>query len=401
MRALFTQRGFPALFAGTASATVGDWLMLLVLAIWVKDLTGLDGAAGLVMFCLGTPMLVAPLFAVVVDRFPHRPFLVVANVLNAMFLLPLLFVDDAADVWLVYLTAFLLGIGSTVDGPALNGLRKKLLPERFLVDANGLSQTVRQGMRLGGPLAGAGLYLVGGGTVVAITAMGFLLLAAALIGCVRLAEERPTPTHNGTRNELVAGFAFVRRTASLRRAVVGLMIAGVSLGAIESVAFAITDTGLGRGPEFVSVIVSFMGIGGLVGGLSAAPLVRRVGELATCAGGLVAIALSLAVWTIPSTVTVLAVAPLLGFALPLVMVAANTLAQRESPNDVIGRVSSAVDQSFAVPQVFSIAMGAGLVTVVDYRLVLVGMALIMMTGGWYLYNGRVYSAPDRTIEKAA
>ena len=93
--------------------------------------------------------------------------------------------------------------------------------------------------------------------------------------------------------------------------------------------------------------------------------------------------------------------PLLRILMPLVMVAANTLAQRESPNDVIGRVSSAVDQSFAVPQVFSIAMGAGLVTVVDYRLVLVGMALIMMTGGWYLYNGRVYSAPDRTIEKAA
>lgn len=401
MRTLFKQRGFPALFAGTAGATVGDCLMLLVLAIWVKDLTGSDGAAGLVMFFLGAPMLVAPLFAIIVDRFKHRPFLVVANLLNALFLIPLFFVNDVSDVWLIYVTAFLLGIGSTVDGPALNGLRKKLLPEPMLVDANGLSQTMRQGMRLGGPLAGAGLYLVGGGLTVAIAAMSFMVLAAVLIAFVHLTEEPPEPVRNHWRSELVVGFTFVWQTISLKRAAVGLFIAGAALGTIESVGFAISDHGLGRSPEFVSIIVTAMGVGGLLGGLAAAATVKRVGELAACGLGLAVMAVCFAAWTVPTVATVLATGAVFGFALPVVIVAANTLVQRETPGPIIGRVSSAVDQSLAVPQVFSVALGALLVTIMDYRLVLAGTALLMGVAGWYLYAGRRHSAPRGEIEKAA
>ena len=400
MRTVFKQPGFPTFFAGTAAATVGDWLMLLVLGIWVKDLTGSDGAAGLVMFFLGAPMLVAPLFAIIVDRFKHRPFLVVANLLNASFLIPLFFVEDASDVWLIYVTAVLLGIGTTVDGPALNGLRKSLLPDGMLVDANGISQTVRQGMRLGGPLAGAGLYLVGGGMVVAATAMSFMVLAAVLILFVPVTE-KPAPTSKkGWRSEVVAGLAFVRRSVVLRRAAIGLMIAGVSLGAIESVVFAIVDQGLGMSPEFVSIIVTGMGVGGLLGGFVAASVVKRIGELATCGLALAAMALTMVVWAVPNVVTVLGMSPVAGFVLPLVIVASSTLVQRKSPHELIGRVSSAVDQSFAVPQVFSVALGALLVTIVDYQIVLAGMAVLLVVSGWYLYAGRAHSAPPQ-IEKAA
>jgi hypothetical protein len=49
MKAAFHQRGFPLLFAGLVTSMIGDSLMLIVLAIWVKGLTGSSGAAGLIM----------------------------------------------------------------------------------------------------------------------------------------------------------------------------------------------------------------------------------------------------------------------------------------------------------------------------------------------------------------
>lgn len=401
MRAVFKQPGYPQLFTGTATATVGDSLMLLVLAIWVKDLTGSNGAAGLTMFFLGAPMLAAPLFAMFVDRFPHRPFLVVANLVNAVFLIPLFFVDGSGDVWLVYLTAFLLGVGSTVDGPALNGLLKKVLPADMLVEANGLSQTVRQGMRLAGPLVGAGIYLFGGGMAVAVVNAVCLILAAVAIGFVPIREKAVAPRTNRWRSELVAGFKFLGGQAGLRRASLGLLLAGGSLGSIEAVGFAIVDDGLGRSPEFISVIVTVMGVGGLLGGVFAARTVKRLGELATAGLALGMIAVTTAVWIVPNVVSVLAAAPMIGAALPLMVVSATTLVQRVSPTEIIGRVSSAMDQSFAVPQVASVALGALLVTAVDYRLVLVGMTVMLAVAAGYLYVGRKLTAPVPPVDTAA
>lgn len=39
---------------------IGDSLMLIVLAIWVKGLTGSNGAAGLTFFFMALPLLAAP-----------------------------------------------------------------------------------------------------------------------------------------------------------------------------------------------------------------------------------------------------------------------------------------------------------------------------------------------------
>jgi hypothetical protein len=40
MRKLFAQPGFPRLFGGLSTSMLGDSVMLLVLSMWVKTLTG-------------------------------------------------------------------------------------------------------------------------------------------------------------------------------------------------------------------------------------------------------------------------------------------------------------------------------------------------------------------------
>jgi MFS family permease len=105
MRAVLRLPDFRLLFAGLSASMVGDALMLLVYAIWVKSLTGSSGAAGLVTLFIALPYVATPLGGRLVDRFRRRPFLVVANLASALMLLPLLAVRTARDVWIIYLVA--------------------------------------------------------------------------------------------------------------------------------------------------------------------------------------------------------------------------------------------------------------------------------------------------------
>ncbi|MEZ5098118.1 MAG: MFS transporter [Nocardioides sp.] len=158
MRAAFRQPGFTRLFAATTTSMFGDSVMLLVLSMWVKELTGSNAQAGLTFFWMVLPSLVAPLLGGPIDRVRRRPLLVWGNVASAAMMLPLLTVRDGNDVWVVWAVAVLYGVSFIVLPAGLNGLLKELLPEDLLVDANASMQTVKEGFRLIGPLVGAGIY---------------------------------------------------------------------------------------------------------------------------------------------------------------------------------------------------------------------------------------------------
>ena len=70
-----------------------------------------------------------------------------------------------------------------------------------------------------------------------------------------------------------------------------------------------------------------------------------------------------------------------GAALPVLVVASITLVQRRTPGELQGRVLTGFTMSETVPQTASIAVGAVLVAVVDYRLLLLAMALGLAASG--------------------
>jgi MFS family permease len=70
-----------------------------------------------------------------------------------------------------------------------------------------------------------------------------------------------------------------------------------------------------------------------------------------------------------------------GAALPLLVVASVTLIQRRTPNELQGRVLTGFSLAESVPQTASIAIGALLVAVVDYRILLIAMAIGLAASG--------------------
>jgi hypothetical protein len=100
-------------------------------------------------------------------------------------------------------------------------------------------------------------------------------------------------------------------------------------------------------------------------------------------------------------------AVLIGFAVAGVgvswaVVAFGTAIQRRSPAHLQGRVFSAADTMLTIPQTASIGIGAALVTVLDYRILLAVMTTVTILCGVYLLTRRseVATADDVTVRAA-
>ncbi len=384
MREAFQVTGFRRLFAGMSTSMLGDSLMLLVLSMWVKTLTGSNAMAGLTFLWLVLPALFAPVLGMYVDRFRRRPLLIWGNLASSLVVLPLLFVRDAGDVWVIWVVAFLYGISFIVLPAALNGLLKELMPDDLLVDANSSLQTVKEGYRLIGPLVGAGLFgWVGGGAVAVLDAVSFLV-AAAFVAAIPLREARPVREPQHWWREMTGGLAHLVHDRLLRHTLVAFAMMLLVIGFSESAIYAILD-GFDKPATFAGVVVTVQGVGAVVGGLTASRWVRRITETGAVVVGLLLMAASLAVIALTSTLGVMLAATIpLGYSVPVLFIAFTTLMQRRTPQSLIGRVSTAVETAMGVPQALSLAVGALLVTLISYHLIFAVMAVLTAAAAVYL-----------------
>ncbi|WP_431972752.1 MFS transporter [Micromonospora haikouensis] len=393
MRTVLGRPDFRLLFGALLASMAAESILLLALAIWVKDLTGSDGLAGATIFAIIAPMVLAPLVGWAVDRYPRRPFFVAANLATAALLTPLFTVSRAGDVWIIYVVAGLYGLSYLTLSAALAGLIRQLVPVELLADANGVLQTVRQGLRLVGPLAGAALYAAVGGWLLTGLAMTGFVTAAAVVALLRAPEA--TPADGGSRwtVELGAGLRHLAGEPALRRALLGYGLGSLVMGFTESLIFAYVDQGLRRDAAFVGVLVTVQGIGGLVGGLFSAALVRRAGEVGALATGVTLFGPAAVALAYPSIWLGFAALLLAGLSLPLITVGLNTLIQRRTPAGLLGRVVAAAEALVSGPQAISIGAGALLVGVLDYRVLFVLVGVVTTAAGVFLWRGRRLSAP--------
>jgi MFS family permease len=357
---------------GQIVSIFGDTALFLSAAVWVRELTGSDGAAASTFLFLAAPALASPFVGVLVDRVRRRPLLVVVNAATGAAVLLLLLVHGSGDAWLVYAVMTLYGAASTIIASAQSALLPAIVPDDLLGDANGLLQTVQQGARVLSPLVGVGLFTAfGGGVVAVVDAVSF---AVAVVSLLLIRVDEPTPSARdrtvSMRADIGAGFARIRLDPALRVVVVACAWVWAAFGLAESVVLAVVSQGLGLEPSFLGATSSLQGAGALEQ--------EARGELRIAGGASATLAAGFLLWMLPAVPAVLLGSFVLGAALPPLVVGCTTLIQRRSPERLRGRVYSAFDMALTVPQTAAIAVGASLVAHVPYRALIIVMCVVLV-----------------------
>ncbi|MEU1724644.1 MFS transporter [Actinomadura sp. ATCC 39365] len=278
-------RNYRMFAAGGAVSNVGTWLQRTAQDWLVLDLTkgphGVGGSAaalGLATALQFLPMLLFGLFGgVLADRYPKRPILIAAQSMMAVLALTIgvLTMTGTAQVWHVFVMAFLLGLISCVEVPTRQAFVVEMVGRQDLPNAIALNSSIFNLARVVGPaLAGILISVLGGtGPIFLINALTFGAVISSLV-FMRKSElnlSEPVPRAKGQLRE---GLRYVLRREELLMPI--LLIAFVSMFSQSfsmSIALMAREV-FGAGASSFGLASSMFAVGALGGALLAARRAR-------------------------------------------------------------------------------------------------------------------------------
>lgn len=382
--------------AGAVVSGFGSSAMWLVADVWVKDLTGSDALAALCGFTLWAPMTAGPLLGTLADHAPRRPLLITTNLGLAALLLTLCAVAAPADLWLLYLVLLAYGAAGVVHDAAESALVATTVDKTLLADFNGLRMTANESMKLVAALAGAGLYAAYGGATVALLDAITFAVAAGLYGLLRGRSAGAIRTEKPKRARTAEGARHLLAHPRLRPLILAggttMLLSGVNGALIYAVAES-----LGHSPAYTGLLYSAQGVGSIAIGLTTGPLLRRLGELPFAAYGTALTGAAVSLRAIPNDTVALACSTAIGLGLPCALTAPLTVLQRETPPALLGRATATAHTLLFAPTTLGMAIGAGVVELVDLRGLLVGSgSAFVLSAAWLLVAGKGVRQPAST-----
>jgi MFS family permease len=394
MIAVLRQRNFALLWFGGLISMAGDWVLRIGLPLYIYQLTGSTLATG-IMFMAGMlpSLLLGSVAGVFVDRWDRKRTMVIANVLLAVSLLPLLLVRSAEWVWIAYIAAFAQSCIAQFFDPAESAMLPLLVGEEHLPTANALNALNNNLARLIGPAIGGVVLAVGGLTGVALVDAASFLIAAGMIALITAdgravrAETPVAPAGAGGRwlavwREWLEGLRIVVQTRTV--AIIFLLLAITSLGeGVISVLFApFVSKVLGGGGTEFGAIASAQAVGGLIGGALIGEVARRVrpGRLIGVCGILFGL-IDLAIFNYPVFGVALILMVLVGLPGVGFSTGVTTLLQTSTANQYLGRVFGALGTTASLLAL----IGAGLASVLGDRIGIV--PVLNLQGAGYVLAG--------------
>jgi MFS family permease len=371
---------------GSTVSTIGDTALWLTLSIWVKVLTGSTSAAGVSIFMLTLGTMTGPFSGLIVDRARRRPLLMVTYLLSFLLVIALLAVHGRHQVWLIDAVMFGYGVSNSLVSSAQTALVPSIVPTDALGEVNAILQTLGQGSRLVTPLLCAGLFAAFGATPVILADSASFLIAAAALLAIRVHEVKPTRSPEHWLANVTAGVRHINRTVMLRQVAIAGTFAVIAFGLSETVVYSLVTEGLHRPATFLGVLLSCQGVGAVISGLTAGRLLRRLGEGMLVTAGLAAAAVAFLLQIIDNLACVIFGFVLVGVCISWVIVGVVTMLQLQTPGELMGRADAALNFLLTAPQTIAIAAGAALVALVDYRLILLGMGVMLALAAGYLLS---------------
>lgn len=390
-RSPLRQRNFALVWASGFVSDAGDWLLMIALPLFAFAVTGSALGASTVFLAELVPTLVLGSFlGVLVDRWDHRRTMIVVNLLQGVFLLPLLFAT-AEHIWIVYVVAAVQACLAALFNPAKQALVPRLVEPAQLGTGNSLMAVGENLARLiGAPLGGLAFATIGLPGVVVVDAATYVVSAAL----VAVSRSLPAPDEgaNGPLPRIhflrqwVDGLATIRRTRPLGTIAVITLLGQFSQGIFLVLFIVYVVQQLGAGDSAVGLLRGVQAIGGVAGGLLVGVLIRRFSPQALVGWGyLVFGAISMLTWNLYSVTTAIwvYVGLFIVVGIPAVATSAGTITivQKVTPPGALGRVIASVETLGGAAQGLGLLTAGLLVEHLSVVAILNGQATVYILCG--------------------
>ncbi len=335
-------RNYRLFFFGQMVSLIGTWMQWTAQGWLVYKITGSKAMLGVIGMVATLPMLLLSNFGgVVADRFPRRTVLLVTQ--TSSLIMPLILADlvllGCVEVWHIALLAGLLGVVNSFDMPARQAFVVEMVGRDDLLNAIGLNSGVFNSARIMGPaVAGIVMASVGIGYCFMINGISYIAVVLAIYMIKVPASGQKRQTGSFLR-KLVAGFAYVKRDKRLLGIMILLAVISIFgfsytrlLPAFASDIFDASEIGYGE-------MLSFNGIGAIVGSLTVASMTRRRDKREALVAGVLIFCLAVTAFALTSNFTSgLFLLLILGTGMIMFMTTANTMIQTIVPDEYRGRV---------------------------------------------------------------
>jgi predicted MFS family arabinose efflux permease len=274
--------------------------------------------------------------------------MIVADLLMAIGLLPLLAVQAAGQVWIVFIVLLWEGAVQQFFSPAEQAIVPRLVPDDQLLVANALNGQVNDLARLAGSALGGIIAAIGGVAAVTVADAGSFVASAILLLVVKTSGETAKLQAGAHRIaavliELRDGFRLMAGPGALRALMIFALVTGLGEGVFGSLPAPFVEHVLrGDGKDF-GFIAATQAVGGVAGGVLAAAVRQRLSAaklLGYGAVGLGVVDLAIFLYPIGYVAVWPAIAGMILAGLPSALSVAGmvTLLQRASDDSYRGRV---------------------------------------------------------------
>lgn len=341
-----------ALWVGQAIAQFGSSVALFTIPVLIKYIQDAAGRESTLEFSIVYALESAPTFVVglvggvLLDRWHLRPVMVATNLLRASAFFYLSSSVGSFEMGTVFAIAFLIGSMTTMFEGALYSMIPALVRKDQLARANSLvTATVQANFALAPVLAGVLAAVFAGPEVgLFLTGLTFVLAAISLKWVGPVTPHRsPTDERAPYFTEMANGIRYLWSEPRLRITTIAAAIPNFVMGFIEATWLRLFDVVLkAPGTAEAGLLLSSMGVGGVIGALIAPSVTRRLGLGRALIVGMAIAGLGLFA-VMFTTYGLLAVALQMGWmaGISIVNIPLATIRQTFSSESMMGRVITA------------------------------------------------------------
>lgn len=258
------------------------------------------------------------------------------------------------SVYLIVLMNAVIAFSTGIYNPSRQALINELVPGKHIREANGLFGSTMAILHLIGPFVGASLFTYFAG-IQEILVFNLVTYAIGIYLLYKIVYQAPPPKEEREENflkQLKDGLVMMCKRNDLRALITNSFFSGLCVGVLVPLLLPYTTQIMGQPEAYYGLLLSFFGLGGLIGGYLSKKLSDRYEAGKVIATSICAEPLLMILWlSAPFFSLNLAVFFLWGMAVFTRIPSQLNYISETIETDYLTRAHSLLDMSFVVPNI--------------------------------------------------